>query len=165
MRTRLPALRTLPSNIVLTFSCWPIQRMSSFFPLNAKLEVRAGTRRPFNREKAIIRSSVRPSLKYSFSWPELMLTKGRTAMDFPVTEILWIWEGFGDPVNLQWLLDILECHWPHSFQRFGKVILDLVKNLLRNTNAARTTQWHDASSDVDAIANHVVSMTDNIARM
>src|SRR6266487_2111641 len=96
--------------------------MSSFLPLNAKLEVRAGTRSPFNCENAIIRSSVRPSLRYSFSGSELMLRKGNT-------------------------------------------VLDLVEDLLGNTNAARSGQWFDASSDVDAIANHVVITTDNIARV
>ena len=68
-----------------------------------------------------------------------------------------------DPINLKRPDHILEFHLPHPFQRIGKAILDLIEDLLGNTNAACSGQWYDASSDVDAIANHVVSTTDNIA--
>src|SRR5213593_3798100 len=79
MRTLLPALLTLPSNIVDTFSCLPIWRMSAVLPLNTKTDVRAGTRNPLTWDKAVHRSSVIPSPRYSFSLSGLMLTKGNTA--------------------------------------------------------------------------------------
>src|ERR1700757_4731739 len=82
MRSLLPALLTLPSSTVATFSCWPMLRMSSVFPLNTKDEVRAGTRNPLTWESAVHKSSVIPSLRYSFSLSELMFTKGSTATDF-----------------------------------------------------------------------------------
>ena len=56
--------------------------MSSFLPLKANDEVRAATCRPDTFDSAVIRSSVMPSLKYSFSLSELMLTNGSTATDF-----------------------------------------------------------------------------------
>ena len=67
MRSLLPDLRTLPSSTVSTLSNCPMRRMSSFFPLKAKDEVRAGTRKPFTRERAMMRSSVMPSPRNSFS--------------------------------------------------------------------------------------------------
>src|SRR5262245_49306070 len=82
MRTRLPALATLPSRTAPTLSCEPIVRTSSFLPLKANDEVRAATRRPDTLDSAVIKSSEMPSLKYSFSLSELMLTKGNTATDF-----------------------------------------------------------------------------------
>src|ERR1700675_567684 len=57
-------------------------RTSSFLPLKANDEVRAATCKPDTLDSAVIRSSVMPSLKYSFSLSELMLTKGSTATDF-----------------------------------------------------------------------------------
>ena len=56
--------------------------MSSFLPLKANDDVRAATCKPETLDSAVIKSSVMPSLKYSFSLSELMLTKGNTAMDF-----------------------------------------------------------------------------------
>ena len=70
-----------------------------------------------------------------------------------------------DPVNFQRLRDIPECHPPHAFHRIGDAFLDLVEDLLGNANAARSRQWFDASSNVDAIANHVVITTDNVAQV
>ena len=48
--------------------------------MNAKEEVRAATRSPFTWVSALMISSAMPSLKYSFSFSALRLTKGRTAM-------------------------------------------------------------------------------------
>src|SRR6266446_8658032 len=79
MRILLPALLTLPSSTVDTFSCLPILRMSSVLPLNTKTDVRAGTRNPLIWDKAVHRSSVIPSPRYSFSFSALMFTKGNTA--------------------------------------------------------------------------------------
>jgi hypothetical protein len=70
-----------------------------------------------------------------------------------------------DPINLKRPDHILEFHLAHPFRGIDKAILDLIENLLRNTNAALFSQWYDASSDVDAIANHIVSTTDNISGM
>ena len=80
MRTRLPALRTLPSRTALTPSFLPISRTSLFFPLKAKDDVLAVTWRPSTRVSALMSSSEMPSLKNSFSGSALMLTKGSTAM-------------------------------------------------------------------------------------
>src|ERR1035438_3959153 len=54
--------------------------MSSLLPFMAKAEVRDTTRMPLRRARAMISSSVRPSLKYSFSGSDVRLTNGRTAM-------------------------------------------------------------------------------------
>src|SRR5947199_4112505 len=79
MRTLLPALLTLPSNTVDTVSWLPFWRMSAVLPLNTQTDVRAGTRNPLIWDKAVHRSSVIPSPRYSFSFSALMLTKGNTA--------------------------------------------------------------------------------------
>src|SRR5262249_27786966 len=51
----------------------------SVLPLKANEEVRAGTRSPLTWDKAVHKSSVIPSLKYSFSLSGLMFTNGKTA--------------------------------------------------------------------------------------
>ena len=78
-------MRTLPSSTVATFSFRAMPPMSSFFPLNAKDEVRAATRSAWILVSALMISSAMPSVKYSFSGSALMLTNGRTAIDFAVT--------------------------------------------------------------------------------
>src|SRR5713101_5535051 len=82
MRARLPALLTLPSRTAPTCSCAPIFSMGSFLPLKANDDVRAATCKPDTFDSAVIKSSVMPSLKYSFSLSELILTNGNTATDF-----------------------------------------------------------------------------------
>ncbi len=81
MRMRFDARRTLPSSTVATLSCLPMVRTSSSFPLNAKADVRAATRRPGILVRALMTSSVTPSLKNSFSGSVLMFTNGKTAID------------------------------------------------------------------------------------
>ena len=81
MRSSSPDFRTLPSSTALTFSCWPICRMSVAFPLNAKADVRATIRRLGTRLSASMISSVKPSLKYSWSFCGLRSRKGSTATD------------------------------------------------------------------------------------
>ena len=81
MRTRPPALRTLPSSTCATASLAATVAMSVFSPLNANEEVRAITRRPGIRASTLSSSSDRPSEKYSLSGSPLMLTKGSTAID------------------------------------------------------------------------------------
>src|SRR5688500_5040949 len=81
IRSRSPALRTLPSRTVPTLSWRPISLTLSLFPLKAKAEVRAATRSPSTLVRAVMISSVIPSEKYSFAPSGLMFTKGRTAMD------------------------------------------------------------------------------------
>ena len=80
MRTRFPTLRTLPSSTELTPSFSPICRTSTSLPLKAKEEVREATWMPGTLARALMISSVMPSLKYSFSGSALMLASGRTAM-------------------------------------------------------------------------------------
>src|SRR5439155_25863082 len=55
--------------------------MSSVLPLKTNEDVRAGTCSPFIWLSAVHKSSVMPSLKYSFSLSGLMLTNGNTATD------------------------------------------------------------------------------------
>src|SRR6266566_5891302 len=55
---------------------------SSFLPLNAKQDVRPGTRNPGIFDSTLINSSLTPSLKYSSFLSALMFTKGNTAIDF-----------------------------------------------------------------------------------
>jgi len=52
-----------------------------FLPLNAKQDVRPGTRNPGTFDSTLINSSVMPSLKYSSFLSALMLTNGSTAID------------------------------------------------------------------------------------
>src|SRR5205809_5956478 len=59
---------------------------SSFLPLNAKQDVRPGTRNPGIFDSTLISSSVMPSLKYSSFLSALMFTNGNTAIDFWSTE-------------------------------------------------------------------------------
>ena len=49
----------------------------------SKLGVREATCRPWTLLSTLINSSAKPSLKYSFSLSELMLTKGSTATEAP----------------------------------------------------------------------------------
>src|SRR5438034_1305387 len=58
--------------------------MSSVLPLKTNEEVRAGTCSPFIWLSAVHKSSVMPSLRYSFSLSGLMLTNGNTATDLAV---------------------------------------------------------------------------------
>src|ERR1700730_7792164 len=54
---------------------------SSFLPLNAKQDVRPGTRNPGTFDSTLINSSVIPSLKYSSFLSALIFTNGSTAID------------------------------------------------------------------------------------
>ena len=80
MRTRFPTFRTLPSSTELTPSFSPISRTSTSLPLKAKQDVREATCMPGTLARALMISSVIPSLKYSFSGSALMFASGRTAM-------------------------------------------------------------------------------------
>ncbi len=81
MRTRDPALRTLPSRTSATFSFRATVGMSTLAPLKLNAEVRDATRRPRIFDSTLSSSSDRPSAKYSFAASSLMLTKGSTAID------------------------------------------------------------------------------------
>src|SRR6266852_9050147 len=50
-------------------------------PLYVKVDVRAMTKRSGSLEREVIKSSVMPSLKYSWSRSPLMLVKGNTAIE------------------------------------------------------------------------------------
>ena len=67
MRTRLPALRTLPSSIVDTFSFSATVAMSTLLPLKLNADVCDATRRPRIFERTLSSSSAMPSAKYSFA--------------------------------------------------------------------------------------------------
>ena len=81
MRIRLPALRTLPSSTVATFSARPTSATVAPLPLNENADERAATRRPRILASTFSSSSDKPSAKYSFSSSRLMLTNGSTAID------------------------------------------------------------------------------------
>ena len=81
MRIWLPDLRTLPSSTWVTFRRDAISGISIFWPLKEKDEVRAATRNSGILANRFNSSSESPSEKYSCSLSELMLTKGRTAME------------------------------------------------------------------------------------
>ncbi len=55
--------------------------MSCCAPRKTKAEVRAVTRRSLSFVRALMISSARPSLKYSFSLSELRFRNGSTAID------------------------------------------------------------------------------------
>ena len=65
IRTRLPALRMLPSRMVATLSFCATVGMSTLVPLKLNAEVRDATRRPRILESTLSNSSARPSVKYS----------------------------------------------------------------------------------------------------
>ena len=73
MRTRSPALRTLPSRTVSTRNLLPISVTSISLPRKAKADVREITRTPGTRVNALMISSVIPWQKYSWSLPGLMI--------------------------------------------------------------------------------------------
>ena len=68
-----------------TPSARPISRVPSVLPSYCCDEVREVTRRALMRARSVMISSVRPSLKYSFSASVLMFTNGSTAMAFSAT--------------------------------------------------------------------------------
>ena len=80
-RMRSPERRTLPSRTFVTPSACAMRRTSSFLPLNANADVRAMTFSPGICASALMISSARPSLKYSFSLSPLRLANGSTAID------------------------------------------------------------------------------------
>ena len=81
MRTRSPALRTLPSSTAPTPSARPISRTSAARPLNWNDEVREAMRRSRMQHSELMISSAMPSQKYSWSRPGLMSTNGRMATE------------------------------------------------------------------------------------
>src|SRR6266849_5879936 len=83
MRSRFPALRTLPSSTVATLSFDPTSARSIAGPRNANDEVRAATRKPGSWVRALMISSAMPSLKYSNSGSPLRFANGKTAIDSP----------------------------------------------------------------------------------
>jgi hypothetical protein len=87
MRTRLPALRTLPSSTVATPSARPISSTVAGLSLNANADVRAETRKPLILASTFSISSASPSEKYSSSALALRLTNGRTAIEATIVEV------------------------------------------------------------------------------
>ncbi len=81
MRTRLPALRTLPSSTLVTFSWLAMSGMLALLPLKANEEVREATCRPSTLTSRLSSSSAMPSEKYSWAGSSLMLTNGSTAIE------------------------------------------------------------------------------------
>jgi hypothetical protein len=81
IRTREPALRTLPSRIVATLSFRAAVGMSTGTPLKLNADVRDATRNPRIFDRTLSSSSARPSAKYSLAASSLMLTNGSTAID------------------------------------------------------------------------------------
>ena len=82
MRTRPPALRTLPSSTWLTLSCARDLRHVDVLALERERACCA--RRPTSAEtllRSVMMSSVMPSLKYSCSGSPLMLANGSTQIE------------------------------------------------------------------------------------
>src|ERR1700691_6410166 len=78
MRTRCPALRTLPSSTWLALSCRATSSTSTFLPLNVKAVFLAATQSAEILLRSVMTSSVIPSEKYSCSGSPLMFANGRT---------------------------------------------------------------------------------------
>ena len=81
MRTRLPALRTLPCRIDATLSRRAISGTGRSRPSNAKLDVRAMTRSSGTLLSTLSSSSEMPSEKYCCSLSVLMFSSGSTAIE------------------------------------------------------------------------------------
>ena len=81
IRTRPPALRTLPSRMWLTSSFRAISRQSIDCPLKVKAVLRAITPSAEIFDRSVVMSSLIPSLKYSCSESPLMFWKGSTQID------------------------------------------------------------------------------------
>ena len=81
IRTRVPALRTLPSSRYRTPSSRPISFTFTARPLYVKLELRATTNSHLMRESPVMMSSTIPSAKYSWSWSPDRFANGSTATD------------------------------------------------------------------------------------
>ena len=80
-RTRSPVLSTLPSNSAPTPIFSLTSRDSISFPLKAKAEPCEITFKPSILDWVLIKFSVRPSLKYSFSESLERFLSGRTATE------------------------------------------------------------------------------------
>src|SRR6202008_1322894 len=78
MRTRPPALRTLPSRTCPTLSSRATLVTSTFLPLYENELLRETTARAETLLRSVMMSSVMPSLKYSCSGSPLMLANGST---------------------------------------------------------------------------------------
>ncbi len=81
MRTRLPALRTLPSRTWLTFSWRATWGTSTALAFSVNAVLRETTNSAETLERSVMMSSLIPSLKYSCWGSSLMLAKGRTQID------------------------------------------------------------------------------------
>jgi hypothetical protein len=80
IRTRPPALRTLPSSTWLTSNSRATSGTFTLRPLKVKAVLRAMTPRAETFERSVMMSSLIPSLKYSCCGSSLMLANGRTQM-------------------------------------------------------------------------------------
>src|SRR5258708_26624247 len=81
MRTRPPALRTLPSRTWLTPSWCATSLTFGDLPLKPKAVLRAQTSSAETLLRSVMMSSLIPSEKYSCSGSPLMLANGRTQME------------------------------------------------------------------------------------
>src|SRR5258708_10253602 len=81
IRTRPPALRTLPSRTWLTPSWCATSLTFGDLPLKPKAVLRATTDRAETLERSVMMSSLIPSLKYSCCGSSLMLANGSTQID------------------------------------------------------------------------------------
>src|SRR6516225_1276544 len=171
MRTRFPPLRTEPSRTYRTPNSRPTCFTSTAWPLYVKLELRAMTKSQRIRESAVIISSTMPSAKYSCSGSPLMLAKGNTAIDGL--------SGRGKVADA--LIGWLEAGaQPTRYTRRGRAMFFRLCSP-RSANSASTlprtcrkasseTQIPPGSAmpsggDVDAIAEDVLALDQNIAEM
>src|SRR5438045_5356357 len=81
IRTRPPALRTLPSSTWVTFSWLATCRTSTDLALKVNAVLRDTTCKADTLLKSVMMSSLIPSLKYSCSGSPLMLANGRTQIE------------------------------------------------------------------------------------
>src|SRR6185312_3411950 len=81
IRTRPPALRTLPSSTCVTLSSRATFGTSTCLPLYRNEPLRDTTSSADTLLRSVMMSSLMPSLKYSCSGSPLMLTNGNTQIE------------------------------------------------------------------------------------
>ena len=173
-RTRLPALRTLPSTTYWTPNSRATAGTRTGLPLWTKAELREITSRSRKRDSSVMMSSVRPSAKNSCSGSPLMLANGSTAIEGLAAAV---WRSRlarvprrqpaveHDGIGADRPGDVLDRLLAEIREGELEPGADLLAHRRGDADAAGLGQGLEARGDVDAVAEDVVALDDHVAEI
>ncbi len=139
-----------------------------------KLELRAITNSDWKRDSAVMMSSTRPSTKYSCSGSPLMFWNGSTAIDglsgsgSARRRGRWLRRhrqtGLPAP-DLNRSRNVLERLRAAVVERGIETVAHILMHAARYANASRRRDLLQAGSNVDAVAEDVVALDDDVAEV